>query len=311
MIWIESTQLMSSMNDMAYRSNYTPSVQELRALVTCGDLGSVSRAADTLNLTQSAVSRSIRTLEERLGVQLFHRVRKRLQLSDAGRAMVHDARDILQALDRSAKMAMAFGKGGDVLRLAVLPTFAATWLIPRLPEFIASHPNVSIDLTSALHPVDFDESSFDAAIQRSTMARNGTKVVELLNETLIVVAAPSLVPGERTLSCTDLRSFPLIQLATRPELWDDWLAQETAESFERLQGPRVQHFDMVISAAQAGLGVALLPDIFAEQAIKTGMLRKVHLRGLSGPAPYALIRPKVYEDSITMDAFELWLKSAA
>lgn len=187
---------------MTLRANYTPSVQELRSLVYCGDLGSVSRAADALNLTQGAVSRSIRSLEERLGVQLFRRVRKRLHLSDAGRAMVHEARDILERLDHSARMAMAFGGEGDVLRLAVLPTFAATWLIPRLPEFLKSHPGVSIDLASALHPVNFDESPFDAAIQRAVMARKDTNVTPLLEESLIMVAAPGLFRRVRILART-------------------------------------------------------------------------------------------------------------
>lgn len=295
---------------MINRSTYTPSVQELRALVFCGDLGSVSRAAAALNLTQSAVSRSIRMLEERLGVKLFHRVRKRLHLSDAGRAMIHDSREILEALDRTAKMAMAFGEGGDVLRLAVLPTFAATWLIPRLPGFLRMRPDVSIDLASALHPVDFDESPFDAAIQRAVMARKDTNFVPLLNETLITVAAPSLVAVGRTLSSAELVSFPLIQLATRPELWKDWLEFAGSAKLERLQGPRVQHFDMVISAAEAGLGIALLPEIFAEQAIASGALHKVNPQALEGPTPYSLIRPKVHKSSETMDHFEEWLQTA-
>ena len=299
------------MNIMTYRPSYTPTVQELRALVTCGDFGSVSRAAGVLNLTQSAVSRSIRTLEDRLGVQLFHRVRKRLHLSDAGRAMVHDAREILAALDRSAKMAMAFGEGGDVLRLAVLPTFAATWLIPRLPEFLAMHPNVSIDLASALHSVDFDNSPFDAAIQRARMARKDADVVPFLEETLIMVAAPNLIAEGQNLSGTELVSYPLIQLATRPELWNDWFAQADDAPIERLQGPRVQHFDMVISAAVAGLGIALLPEIFAQQAITSGSLRKVHPRTLHGTSPYALIHPQLHAPSITLRAFEVWLQSAA
>ncbi|MGB0412468.1 MAG: LysR family transcriptional regulator, partial [Pikeienuella sp.] len=231
---------MSFRNVMVIRSSYTPSVQELRSLVFCGDLGSVSRAAEALNLTQSAVSRSIRTLEERLGVKLFHRVRKRLHLSDAGRAMIHESREILEALERTAKMAMAFSEGGDVLRLAVLPTFAATWLIPRLPEFLKIRPDVSIDLTSALHPVDFDESPFDAAIQRAVMARRDADVIPLLNETLIMVAAPSLIAVGQTLSSVEMASYPLIQLATRPELWNDWLEQAGAARIERLPGPRMQ-----------------------------------------------------------------------
>jgi LysR family glycine cleavage system transcriptional activator len=311
LVTIENSNLMSLGNVMVYRPNYTPSVQELRALVFCGDLGSVSRAADALNLTQSAVSRSIRSLEERLGVQLFHRVRKRLRLSDAGRAMVHDSRDILIRLDRSAKMAMAYSGGGDVLRLAVLPTFAATWLIPRLPDFLKSHPNVSIDLASALHPVDFDESPFDAAIQRAVMARKDTDAVHLLDESLIIVAAPCLVAVAQDLTNDDLAQYPLIQLATRPELWNDWFTGAEVTRVERLQGPRVQHFDMAISAAEAGLGIALLPDIFAQPAIASGALHKVHPRTMSGETPYALIRPTPREESAAMDAFAIWLQQVA
>lgn len=296
---------------MIYRPSYTPSVQELRALVYCGDLGSVSRAADALSLTQSAVSRSIRSLEERLGVQLFHRERKRLRLSDAGRAMVHDARDILTRLDRSARMAMAFSEGGDVLRLAVLPTFAATWLIPRLPEFLQCYPDASIDLASALHPVDFDESPYDGAIQRAVMARKDDEVAPVLDETLIVVAAPGLVAAGQYLDARSLTGYPLIQLATRPELWNDWFAAVGTPPINRLPGPRVQHFDMVISAAQAGLGLALLPDIFAQPAIASGALHQVHARVLLGPTPYALIRPKARGQSAAMDAFAVWLQQIA
>jgi LysR family glycine cleavage system transcriptional activator len=300
---------MSFTHIMANRSNHTPSIQELRALVYCSDLGSVSQAADALNLTQSAVSRSIRTLEDRLGVLLFHRVRKRLILSDAGRALVHDARDILAVLERSAKMAMAFGKGGDVLRLAVLPTFAATWLVPRLPSFLDAHPDVSIDLASTLHPIDFTDSPFDGAIQRATLARKDTDVAHLLGEQLIMVAAPRLVAGGIILSTADLAAYRLIQLATRPELWNDWFVGADATPMERTQGPRVQHFDMVISAAQAGLGIALLPTIFAEQALANGTLHKVHPRVLQSSAYYALIRPKARAQSATMDAFATWLQA--
>ena len=296
---------------MSFRQNYTPSVQELRALVSCGDLGSVSRSAIALNLTQSAVSRSIRSLEERLGVCLFHRVRKRLHLSDAGRAMLHESRDILERIDSAARMVMAFGGGGDVLRLGVLPTFATHWLIPRMPEFLAIHPEVSIDLAATLHPVDFDESPFDAVIQRAVMARKDTDVFNLLEESLITVAAPSLVALDQELTDDDLVQYPFIQLATRPELWNAWFANAGIASSDRLQGPRFEHFDMVISAAQAGMGIALLPEIFAQQAMASGALHQVHSRTLRGPAPYALIRPMSREISSAMTAFTIWLQKAA
>ena len=82
----------------SFRSHHTPSIPELRAFVLCARLGSASRAAEALNLTQSAVSRAIRTLEDRLGVTLFHRIRQRMVLSDAGRAMLRDAEGIATLL---------------------------------------------------------------------------------------------------------------------------------------------------------------------------------------------------------------------
>lgn len=282
-----------------FRSHHTPSIPELRAFVLCARLGSASRAAGALNLTQSAVSRAIRTLEDRLGVTLFQRIRQRMVLSDAGRAMLRDAEAILDDLDRSARKIMAFGGSRQVLRLAVLPTFAAAWLIPRLGDFAARHPGVSLDLASALGPVDFDDSPFDAAIQRAEMARAGAAVMPILPERLIVVAAPDL-PVPR-----DLAGVPLIQQSTRPHLWTDWLTAAGLE-VDGIRGPRFEHFEMVIAAARAGLGVALLPDIFARADLDRGTLVQVSPIALSGPWPYALIHP-AREPQGTVALFAEWL----
>ena len=76
----------------------------------------------------------------------------------------------------------------------------------------------------------------------------------------------------------------------------------------RIQGPRVQHFDMVIAAAQAGLGVGLIPEIFAQQAIASGNLHKIQPQSVRGPTPYVLIRPSIRPQNTTMDAFAHWLR---
>ena len=291
------------------RPAHTPTVQELRALVLCADAGSASAAAEAMSLTQSAVSRSIRGLEDRLGVRLFHRERQRLILSDAGRAMVRDAREILERIDASARMVMAFGGGEDVLRLGVLPTFATTWLIPRLAAFSALHPEICIDLGEALAPVDFQDSVFDAALQRTEMARPGTEVLPICAERLIVVASRQLVgPGQ--LAPADLLTHPLIQQSTRPDLWSDWMASLGLAPFGRLRGPRFEHFDMVMAAAQAGLGIALLPDIFAARALADGHLCQPCDHILPGRSPYALIRPTSAAPR-SLDLFAGWLRTVA
>ncbi len=292
----------------AMRDARTPSIQELRALVACGRSGSASRAAEELFLTQSAVSRAIRSLEERLGVRLFRRVRQRLVLSDAGRAMLRDAEVLLENLEASTRMVMAFGGGDRVLRLGVLPTFATTWLIPRLGAFGKVAPHITFDLTSALDSVDFESSPFDAAIQRAEMARPGTAVLPLVEERLIVVASPALLGGASP-SPADFADFPLIQQATRPRLWADWFDAADVGPVERLRGPRFQHFDMVMAAARAGLGLALVPEVFVDAEIAEGSLARVDDRDFVGPSPYALIYPSARPMSASLQALSRWLRT--
>lgn len=291
------------------RPAYTPTVQELRAFVLTADAGSISTAAEEMSLTQSAVSRSVSALEHRLGVRLFRREKQRVSLSDAGRAMLRDAREILERLDASARMVMAFGGGNEVLRLAVLPTFATTWLIPRLSGFSRQNPHIAIDISEALSPVDFETSPYDAAIQRLDMARPGTSSTRLCQERLIVVAAPGLIPAGDT--PRTLLDYPLIQQATRPELWSDWLAVTGLDPFQQLRGPRFEHFDMVIAAAQAGMGAALLPDIFAASAVASGELVPLFPEYAIEGAGYGLIRSVASETRSAVELLSDWLTQAA
>lgn len=290
------------------RSTYTPTVHELSAFVASAELGSASAAALALNLTQSAVSRSIASLEQRLGVRLFMRVRQRLVLTDAGRAMLREASQILGKLDNTARMVMAFGGSESVLRLAVLPSFANHWLIPRLTAFAQRHPQIGLDLAPALSAVDFDQTPFDAALQRRQMARPGTITLELCKERLIAVASPHLV-GSGMLAPDVLVEFPLIQQSTRPQLWADWLQAAALEPFQRVRGPRFEHFDMVLAAAEAGLGVGLVPDIFAADGLARGALTMPCQIAVAGASPYALIWPPAAQDRPSLRAFVDWLKA--
>lgn len=291
------------------RAAYTPTIQELRSLILVADLGSTAAAAEALNLTQSAVSRSVGALEARLGVRLFKRERQRLTPTDAGRAMIRHARDILERLDTSSRMIMCFGGGNKVLRLGVLPTFAATWLIPRLPRFTKQHPDIALDINQALLPIDFEQSPFDAAIQRAELARPGTKILPLVQERLVVVAAVHLI-GAHPIRPEDLLRFPLLQQATRPQLWSDWFQAAGIDPFGRIQGPRLEHFDMVLAAAQAGLGLALLPEIFAGIALTSGALVRLCPEISFDRSTYALIVPGVSKPESSVQVFADWLRLA-
>jgi LysR family glycine cleavage system transcriptional activator len=141
-----------------------PDVTTLQAFECAARHGSFTQAAHELNLTQSAVSRQIKDLEEQLGVLLFERVRQRVVLSDDGRRFLPEVRKLLHQTEETMLRAMASASSEHSLSIATLPTFGSRWLTPRIPGFLAEHPGTIINIASRSAPFDFDEENFDLAI---------------------------------------------------------------------------------------------------------------------------------------------------
>ncbi|WP_420857493.1 LysR substrate-binding domain-containing protein [Marivivens marinus] len=285
------------------RHAYTPTLPELEAFTAAARSGSATQAAQGLGLTQSAISRSLSTLEARLGVALFHRVRRRLVLSDAGRALLRDAERILADLDQTALTVMSFGGHRDVLRLASLPTFGAVWLMPRLAEFAQVAPEVTFDMSTALGAVDFTTAPQDFAIHRG---RPGLRARMLAEERLVTVAAPRLLP-DGPLSDTALARLPLLQQATRPNLWRDWFLDAGLDPITIARGARFEQFGMVLAAARAGMGVALVPEVLIGEDLSAGTLARASARSLLTETPYVLSWPDRSEDIPAFRTFRDWI----
>ncbi len=275
-------------------------------MVACARTGTASGAGQALNVTQSAVSRSIRSLEEKLGVLLFDRVRQRLHLTDAGRLLVRDADRILADLDQSARTVLAFSGTRQVLRIAVLPTFGEAWLVPRLAAFQAAYPEISLDIGAELGVVDFARDAYDCAVQRAELRGAGTEYVPLMPERVVAVAAPALAARHQ-----EVHRMPLLQQSTRPRMWQDWFTDTDVEVQALLRGPRFDHFGMVIAAAKAGMGAALVPEVLVAEEIASGALVAVSDRATQSGAPYALIFPSEHKERSALKAFRAWLESAA
>ncbi len=134
-----------------FKKSFLPPVADLLAFEAARAAPQHLRAADELHLTQSAVSRQIRQLEQQLGIALFHRVRQRIVLTDIGRVYAADVRAVLQQLSGASQKVMA-SAGGGLLNLAVLPTLGTRWLIPRLGGFVARHPEVTVNFAARSEP---------------------------------------------------------------------------------------------------------------------------------------------------------------
>jgi LysR family glycine cleavage system transcriptional activator len=302
-------KLMSIVHKLfSMRHAYTPSLPELQAFVQAARTGTATRAGAAMGLTQSAISRALTSLEARLGVALFHRIRQRLVLSDAGRALLPEAERLLADLDRAALTVMSFGGHRDVLRLAVFPTFSALCLIPRLAGFARLAPEVTFDVTATLTALDFERDPRDVAIIRAQAPPNGAPlrgalVDVLAEERLVVVAAPAILPDAGQLEDADLAKLPLLQQATRPNLWLDWFLNAGLDPITILRGARFEQFGMVLAAARAGLGLALVPEVFAAPDIAAGTLRLASSRVMATDTPYVLTYP---ERSLEIAAFQLF-----
>jgi len=287
---------------------HVPPTAALQAFEACARHLSVTRAAEELSLTQSAVSRQLAGLEAMLGLRLFQRVRQRLVLTPAGAAYAPRVRMLLSRLEGATRELLAHRGTGGTLNLAVSPTFGARWLTPRLPAFRVAYPGVMLNFmnyTTRLTPLDFAAEDVDAAIMLSEAQAPGIHRHPLVADDRIPVCTPPI--AARLRHPEDLAHETLIQQTTRPRGWVDWFDQAGVEGVDGLCGPLMQHTAMVAAACVAGLGIALLPRFLLEQEFQLGWLGAPFARSLAGHAAYCLSYPETAEELPALRAFRQWL----
>ena len=285
---------------------YLPSLPSLLALEAVDRLGSASAAAVELGLTQSAISRQLQVLQAQMGVALFGRDGARLALTPAARDYAQVARQALASLSNAGRQLRANPLGGN-LNLAILPAFGAHWLAPRLAQFKARHPEVSLNLSTRLRPFDMGSEGFDAAIHYGREDWPGAMHLHLLDEALIAVASPGLIPAPLA-SADDILSYPLMQLGSRTGDWGRWLAHHGAAA----PRPAAMMFDQYATMATAalhGLGAALLPSFIAADYLATGQLIAAFGPAIPAAGRYYLVWPKDTAPRAPFIAFRTWLET--
>lgn len=283
---------------------FLPSISALLAFEAVARLGSATSAATELSLTQSAISRQLKTLEEQLGVSLLLRQGRQMTLTAAGQSYVAQVRDVLNQLAQASVAARSNPTGG-ALNLAILPAFGMHWLAPRLRDFARIHPEVTVNLSTRLKPFTIDQSSFDAAIHFGHTDWPGVNYLPLMAETVVPVCAPSLLAAPLA-EPRDVLDHPLLHLETRPRGWARWLSALGLE----IDPPTGMVFDQFSTMAQAaihGLGIALLPTFFAEPYLRDGQLILASGRSAQSNGQYYLVWPETRQPSIGLEAFRAWL----
>ncbi len=279
-----------------------PSLNALRAFEAAGRLGRMTLAADELNVTHSAVSRQIQHLENVLGVPLFEGPKNRLRLTEAGTTLLSGLNAAFDQIDTSVRSVADTEDGA--LDVSCPGTFTMRWLIPRLYRFQAEYPDIDVRLTASSRPVDFARDSFDVAIRVGTAPwPAGADVIPLFPEQTGPVLSPALaeIVGERFTGAARLHT------RSRLRAWSDWLARSgiAVEAGGRVE---YEHFYFMLEAANAGLGVCVVPWPYVTDDVRFGRLVAPHGFLESGHEYVALRRARRNRKS---SLFCEWLEKEA
>lgn len=288
-----------------------PSTAALIAFEAAARHESFTRAADELALTQSAICRQIGGLEAFLGLALFRRSRRGVKLTEAGQSYARRIAAQLDAVERDTLSVMG-QQGAMTIELAVVPTFATQWLVPRLRQFQTRQPQITVNLTNRTRPFLFADTDFDAAIYFGDADWSGTEAHFLMPEALQPVCSPVLLRNGEPLSAEAIAEMPLLQQSTRPYAWRQWFDSQGMKIARDMTGPRLELFSMLAQAAEHGMGVALIPPFLIQRELAEGRLAIAHRHAFhSETRAYYLMIPERKVESAGLIAFRDWLKAEA
>ena len=273
----------------------------LRAFEASARHLSFTRAGLELFVSQAAISHQIKGLEQRLGVTLFRRLPRGLALTDEGAALVPV---LSEAFDRISDTLERFADGRiqEVLTVGVVGTFAAGWLLPRLPDFAARHPEVDLRLLTNNNRVDLAGEGLDLAIRFGDGAWHGVEATALMAAPLTPLCAPAV--ARRLKAPADLARETLLR-SYRQDEWPRWFEAAGAAA-PRIRGPVFDSSPAMAAAAAAGAGVALLPAAMFERELATETLARPFETALDA-GRYWLTRLHSRAETAAMRVFRAWL----
>ncbi|WP_085597686.1 MULTISPECIES: transcriptional regulator GcvA [unclassified Pseudomonas] len=283
----------------------------LRAFAEVGRHASIKHAAQALGVTSGAVSQQIRQLEERVGMPLFIRRHQRMVLTEAG-SRVHP--QLLAAFEQiqAALWTLEADRIRSTVTISTVPSFAASWLVPRLGRFTSQHPEIEVRVEASAALVDLQRDRVDIAIRHGLGHYPGLVTEPLLAPVLLPVAASALLAaGEPIREPADCLAWPLLQDTDRAD-WALWLAAHgVAADLRAERGTAFEDDYLLIRAAAAGQGLALVPQEYAREEIAAGRLVQALDRPWPARFAYYLVTQAQAWRRPEVEAFMAWIRQEA
>lgn len=291
---------------------HLPSTTALRAFEVAARRLNFTQTAGELNLTQGAVSHQIRELETRLGVALFERRGRGLELSAAGQRYLPFVQDALDRL-RTGARALHPDRPDNTLTVSLSPPFAAKWLVPRLGAFLTTHSDLDLRISAAMHQVTFVDDGIDMAIRHGNGDWPDLHVTRLWTEEIFPVCSPALLAnGPPLRKIADLAKHVLIHDRRRTGwgTWLDFLDTDTS-GIDLDRGPGFNETSLVIDAAVAAQGVALSRSALVAGDLAAGRLVQPLKETQPAPFAYWIVCPKADAERPNIVRFRDWLLAEA
>jgi LysR family transcriptional regulator, glycine cleavage system transcriptional activator len=302
---------------------FTPSMAALQAFEAAGRLSSFTLAAEELHVTPGAISRQIKALEEHLGAELFARLTRRIELTDAGRAYLREVGLILDQLDiATRKFKVAYER--QILTVDVLPSIGSYWLMPKLGDFTRMHPGIEVRIVTSIRPVNLQSGEADLAVRVGALPKQNFNAAKpqidlqmatswkgvhadwLFPDLLIPVYSRHLVDHPIS-SPEELAALPLIHTASRTDAWPGWFRSQGYSWLEPREAPiQYGHFFMALDAAKKREGVALVPNVLL-LGLDHADLEIASFSPVASQGGYYLLALEDKADKHPVAAFRDWL----
>ncbi|MBN8885265.1 MAG: LysR family transcriptional regulator [Rudaea sp.] len=282
-----------------------PPLHTLQAFVTVAREKNLTRAAAQMSLTVSALSHQMRALEQRLGQTLLTRGPRGVGLTPHGERLFDQIAAHIDGIERVFVRGRA--QAGDTLTISALPSFSSSWLLPRLPAFMAKHPGLEFNLQTTANVVDFDREPVDVALRYGAGVWPGLTSEHLLDEQLVPVASPELVKRFGKPKPADLESWPLLgEYDDGNAHWRRWFA-EFGGTLPKRYAASFTDVELLHRAAAQGLGVAMGRLLLAKPLIDNGGLVMLTRARMAAKYGHHLVYPSRSSRHPPLVAFREWL----
>jgi DNA-binding transcriptional LysR family regulator len=286
-----------------------PPLKAIEAFVLVAETSSFAKAALELNITKSAISRRIQSLEDDLGVKLFRRSNKALALTHDGVGYFKITGPAFEAL-RTAGSQIAGPRRGNTLRVALPQSFASSWLIPRMADFHAKYPDIDLELDSQGYFNMLESENVDVLLKVAKEPPPSFHAEKFMPVVQFPVCSPDLL-GSRPARLDDIGSRTLLHLASMPDAWAEWL--QIAGRLDLLKG-RSRQFDtmsLALDAAANGLGFAMGAEVVCQRDLRRGRLIAPFPQRLDGLRAMYFVCRKRDVSSRMVRRFRTWLFAEA